>query len=400
MLWGQPLPDHVARPEVMRPLLERALQANPESAELHAKLGYLHLDRKAYGDAARSFENALKLGSEAPRLRSLLARCYNYLHRQQDALEVLVPVEQASFERGRALMAGGDDEAAEREFRAVLADNPDDPGACRMLSRLLRQAGRLSELVAVCEALVARGATNAQLLYNWGWALALVGEHDKARRLLGDWDRIALNDLSTPAGFSSMTSFNQDLADEILSNPNKVSDFPQEDEANRGSRRVDDLFSGRRPDLIGTLLTSIQDAVAAYRPPEREGCDPWARARPSAARLRPWGLIQREGEYEEGHIHPGGWLSGVYYVSVPEIVSRSSQGAGCIEFGPPSSLAESQPGLVPKRRYVPREGMLLLAPSHYQHRTIPSGVDEYRISVAFDVVPDDQINIRAADALV
>jgi hypothetical protein len=32
--------------------------------------------------------------------------------------------------------------------------------------------------------------------------------------------------------------------------------------------------------------------------------------------------------------------------------------------------------------------MLLLAPSYYQHRTIPSGVDRHRISVAFDVVPE------------
>jgi hypothetical protein len=46
------------------------------------------------------------------------------------------------------------------------------------------------------------------------------------------------------------------------------------------------------------------------------------------------------------------------------------------------------PDLAPARRYLPREGMLLLAPSHYQHRTIPSGAGEYRISVAFDVVPD------------
>jgi hypothetical protein len=30
----------------------------------------------------------------------------------------------------------------------------------------------------------------------------------------------------------------------------------------------------------------------------------------------------------------------------------------------------------------------LLAPSHYHHRTIPSGAGTPRISFAFDVVPD------------
>jgi hypothetical protein len=46
------------------------------------------------------------------------------------------------------------------------------------------------------------------------------------------------------------------------------------------------------------------------------------------------------------------------------------------------------PDLAPAGRYVPKQGMLILAPSHYQHRTIPSGVDQDRISVAFDVVPE------------
>jgi hypothetical protein len=34
--------------------------------------------------------------------------------------------------------------------------------------------------------------------------------------------------------------------------------------------------------------------------------------------------------------------------------------------------------------------MLILAPSHYHHRTIPNGLDEYRVSFAFGVVPDDK----------
>jgi hypothetical protein len=45
------------------------------------------------------------------------------------------------------------------------------------------------------------------------------------------------------------------------------------------------------------------------------------------------------------------------------------------------------PGFIPPLRHAPREGTFLLAPSHYAHRTIPTGADEYRISFAFDVVP-------------
>ncbi|MFL6843675.1 MAG: putative 2OG-Fe(II) oxygenase [Allosphingosinicella sp.] len=388
MRWGAPLPEDVGRPAIVRALLERAVAAAPENAALHAKLGYLDYDRHDYRAAALSFATALRLGSAEDNLRTLLGRCYNYLGRPADALDALHGGQAANFERGRALMELGDAAGAEREFRAILAGRPDDPGACRMLCRILRLGGRIAELVALCETLAGRGATNAQLLYNWGWALALAGERDRARRLLFDPERIERIRLSVPPGFAGMAEFNRALAEELLGHPDQLSDFAVEDEANRGSRRIDDLFTGRRPDLIRLLLDSIQEAVSAWIPAPAEGFDPWPRARPDSARLRPWGLIQRGDDYEEGHIHPGGWLSGVYYVKVPPAIADASPpGPGCIEFGPPARLAESVPD-APAARYVPSEGLLLLAPSHYRHRTIPSGIDDDRISIAFDVVPD------------
>lgn len=388
MLWGAPLPERVAPPALAQALLERALISSPASPLLHAKLGHVWLDRKDYSAAAESFGTALRLGGSTVETRALLARCLNYLHRHEEALDIVSPLCQPLFERGRALLELGDAAAAEREFRAVLAADPDEPASCRMLCRILRDGGRLSETLALCEDLAGRGASNAQMLYNWGWALALAGDHERARRLLFEPERLALLKVDPPEGFPDIGSFNVALEEEILANPNKVTRFPEEDEASRGSCRVDNLFAGRRTDLVNLLLKFVETAVERWTPDARPGFDPWPTARPAAARLRPWGLIQRRDEYEEGHIHPQGWLSGVYYVTVPSIVSVAGRGPGCIEFGPPSAIARDMPEVAPTRRYVPEEGMLLLAPSHYQHRTIPSGVDRHRISVAFDVVPE------------
>jgi tetratricopeptide (TPR) repeat protein len=390
MLWGAPIPENVGSPVVVQALLERALAADPDNAALHAKLAYVHVDRKDYAAAAASFENSLRLDPAQTHPRLIAARCYNFLGRHDRAVAVLEPVDQPSFERGRALMELGDTAGAEREFRAVLADNPHDAAVCRMFSRMLRRAGRRTELLALCEDLAARGAANAQLLFTWGSALAHSGDVERARQLMFDPRRTVEIDLPAPAGFSDIAAFNAALAEEILSNPNKISEFPV-DEANRGSSRVDNLFTGRRPELIELLLGAFQRAVAAYVPEPLGEFDPWPGARPAAARLQSWGLIQRGGEYEEAHIHPSGWLSGVYYVQVPSVASADGAGPACIEFGPPASVAERFPGLMPTRRYAPRDGMLLLSPSHYQHRTIPSGVDEHRISVAFDVVPEPGI---------
>jgi len=140
--------------------------------------------------------------------------------------------------------------------------------------------------------------------------------------------------------------------------------------------------------MIRALLEFLQHLFEIYTAPPAGPFDPWRAARPAAARLRAWGLIQRRTDHEEWHIHRGGWLSGVYYVRVPRGVSADGEGPGCIEFGPPRPVARARPGLISTWRHAPQEGTLLLAPSHYSHRTIPSGADDYRISFAFDVVPD------------
>ncbi|HMC92856.1 MAG TPA: putative 2OG-Fe(II) oxygenase [Allosphingosinicella sp.] len=399
MIWGAPLPDNVASPAAMRALLARAVSASPQNPRLFAKLAHVELDAKDYGAAAIALEAALRLGAEAPELRVLLARSYNYLRRHAEALTILAGDDAPRFERGRALMEMGDDEAAEREFRAVLARNSDDPAACRMLCRLLRRAGRTIDHLSACEQLAERGARNAQFLYNWGWALALAGEEERARRLMFEPERVVQVDLAAPEAFADLASFNAALGADILGNPNRIAHFPEEDEANRGSARIDNLFSGQRAEPVRMLLATIERAVAALTPEARPGFDPWPRLRPASARLRAWGLIQRREAYEEGHIHPGGWLSGVYYLRIPPAVAEArAPGPGCIEFGPPSGLVRAGLAPGPTRAYVPREGMLLLAPSHYQHRTIPSGVDEYRICVAFDVVPMDRPE-AGADAI-
>jgi tetratricopeptide (TPR) repeat protein len=382
--WGRPLPEGVGQPAIIRRLLETALAAEPARAALHVKLAHVHLDQLDYRGAAKCLEQAIALEPADAHARLLLARCYNMLGRSRDALHAAAPVEGPQYERAAALAELGDP-AAEQEFRRVLEVDPNHLSACRLLCRQLRRSGRHEELLGLCEELFARGGGSAQLLYNWGVALALTGDHERARRLMFDPMHIARMRLPVPDGFADIAAFNAALAEEILGSSNQISEFPEEVEANRGSRRVDNLFVGRRPELIGVLVHSLQQMADAYRPGQRGGFDPWPQLRPAQARLRPWGLLQRNEAYEAGHIHPLAWLSGVYYVRVPRGVSALGEGPGCLAFGPPAVLGTNRP---PATRYRPREGMLLFAPSHYEHWTIPSGLDEERISIAFDVIPE------------
>jgi tetratricopeptide (TPR) repeat protein len=385
--WGPHQAADLAEPAAVAKLLARAIDARPANAVLRLKLAHFHLDRYDFAAAAKALAAALALDPALPGARIKLARCRNALGRHREALAALEPHESPDLERALALLGLGRTVEAEAELRALLESDAHHLPACRELCKLLRRAGRLDELLATCEGLAGQSVRHSQLLYVWGTALALSGEHERARALLLDEGRITELALPVPAGFADIAAFNAALAEELLGNRYRLDEFPVPDEANRGSSRVHALFAGQRPELIEALMASLQQLADSVAPTAYASFDPWIEARPTAAHLKAWGLIQRDEAYEEWHLHPGGWLSGVYYVRVPEGASAAGAGPGCIEFGPPSALQRARPGYLPLWRHRPREGHLLLAPSHYAHRTIPSGLDEHRISFAFDVVP-------------
>jgi tetratricopeptide (TPR) repeat protein len=300
------------------------------------------------------------------------ARSANLAGRHADALAATVDISAAEPElavlgtqRGIALAALGREAEAEEAWREALVFDGTSRHPFFPLARALRRSGHHAEYLALCEEFAARGVRHAQLLLDWGRALALNGEIEKARWLLFDPARIAILPLDMPDGFNAA------LADEILTNPFSISRFPY-DEANRGSSRVHHLMCGAQPELPRRLIAAIQQAVdtlvTELKP--RSDFDPWAQAAPSAAHLHPWGLIQRGGAYEDWHTHPGGWLSGVYYVRIPDGLSDAR---GCIEFGPPPSIAERAGNAIVSRRY-PAGGRhahpcaVALPPPHHPER--------------------------------
>lgn len=385
--WHPAAGADVAAPAAAAALLEQAIAKYPESASFRLRFANLLLDRYDFAGAAAALEAGLAIDGNLAGARPRLARCYNALGRHREALDALAGNPAPQFERALAFLKLGLDPESERELRALLDLHPGHRPACRQLGKILRRSDRIAELLDLCLSLHARGVAHAQLFYVWGAALALGGRDEEGRALLFDRARIAELDLPVPDGFESIAAFNAALAEEILGNPCRLSDFPVEDEANRGSSRVHALLAGRRPELVRNLLDSLQALIAAQPLPPRQAFDPWTAAAPERAHLKAWGLIQSGGDHEEWHSHPVGWMSGVYYVRVPRSVTADGFGPGCIEFGPPPALARARPGFVPVWRHAPRAGRLLLAPSHYPHRTIPTGADEYRISFAFDVVP-------------
>ncbi|MFL6857761.1 MAG: putative 2OG-Fe(II) oxygenase [Allosphingosinicella sp.] len=385
--WAPPEGEGLAPPPIARALLERAAAERPSDPRPQLGLAALALDRFDFETAEAALSRAVALDPAQAGAAAGLARCRNLLLRPAAALDALAAVPGPEYERAMALKRLGHDAEAEMELRAVLAGDPRHRHACRQLTKWLRKSGRGIETLALAEDLYAAGARHAQLFHDWGWALALAGDVAAAKSLLFDRTRVAEIVPPTPQGAADLETFNTALADEIASSPHLLSNFPEGEEANRGSSRLHALFAGQRPDLFRALIATLQSVVDDWRPASVGAFDPWLEARPVRARLKAWGLVQRGDDHEEWHIHRGGWVSGVYYVSIPGAVSSASDGRGAIEYGPPARLEAAMPGLIERWRHRPRAGSLLLAPSHYPHRTIPPRTSEPRISFAFDVVP-------------
>jgi hypothetical protein len=87
--------------------------------------------------------------------------------------------------------------------------------------------------------------------------------------------------------------------------------------------------------------------------------------------------------YHVNHVHPDGWISSCYYVSVPPAAENEETKQGWIKFGEPSFDI----GLGPRRAVRPVPGRLVLFPSYMWHGTNPFHDSSPRLTIAFDAVP-------------
>jgi uncharacterized protein (TIGR02466 family) len=111
--------------------------------------------------------------------------------------------------------------------------------------------------------------------------------------------------------------------------------------------------------------------------------------------LHGWANVNRIGDYHEPHNHPHAYLSGTYYVRVPDkapaIGSRKDVRSGCISFYDPRGAANMtairrDPNIEAEFTIQPRAGLILLWPAFLKHFVHPNLCEEPRISISFNVV--------------
>ncbi len=266
-------------------------------------------------------------------------------------------------------------------LEAALLREPDRDGVrSRWIIALLR-LGRTGE------ALAALAPVRASAPLNQIWialeCLALRQMGDSRYHWLCDYEHMVRTfELPLPPGFSSTAAFNEALAVALL--PLHVArDHPLDQSLRQGTQSTRNLTQIDDPVIrafLAALTAPIRDYIAQMREPDH----PWSGRKSEDFKIaNAWSVRLKANGFHVNHVHPQGWISSAYYVSLPQGLDMEGGHAGWIKFGEPPA---PMPGCTVERMIKPQVGRLVLFPSYMWHGTVPFSAGE-RLTAPFDVVP-------------
>jgi len=364
-------------------LAEAAVEASPASPALRRTLAMALVNAGRHAEADRALRSARALFPDDIGVLLAHAQALAELDQADDALALLSKRES---DPGAAALAydllgrlGQRDRQARLEPAVAAADPAHRSLIEALAARLLPdEPGKMLE---ACEAALAVAPGRSGAIYHKAVALALLGRDAEARETMGTDTFVQAAPLAAPLGFGDDEAFRALVAAEILANTTLHED--PAGHATKGGRRTRTLpMPGDR--AVPALLAAIREEVGAYAA-RLSGAHPFVTGHPERAALQAWALVFGAEGRQVAHRHPGGWMTGVYYVASPEPPARGAPRPGALRIGSPERSAGFEPPW-PTVEVAPEPGLLLLFPSFIPHETISSGREEKRISVAFDVI--------------
>jgi uncharacterized protein (TIGR02466 family) len=285
---------------------------------------------------------------------------------------------------GKAEIRLGDPEARRTLLRALELD-PHSKDACKRLAALYLAADEFAAAMALTDALAAQGVGHSRMFAARVLALARLGRIEEAREAEA-WERLQLTRrLPPPPGWASPEEFNAALAAELVAHPGLH--LERYGTASHRTWRIDTTISHFAP-LARQLLAQIAEIAERHFEAIAAVDHAMIRVRPPALTLHSWCVITDEDGFETWHVHQLGWMSGVYYVAVPEAVATADDERGHIAFGLPEELVgEATARAFGGRLVRPEPGLMMMFPAHCYHRTYPHRASGRRICIAYDFWP-------------
>lgn len=330
---------------------------NPGAVPVHVELGRMLQRAGKLQDARAAFETAAGLAPNEPQIQVLL---------------------------GNVLLLSDDHAGAAAKYEAALGSQPNLIDARAALAKAYLELGRWADAVAACDGVLARVPGHTGVLALKSVALFEAGETSGAREIM-DFDRfLSTHRIGAPPGYASEADFNAALADAVMNHPSiayEPADYSTKKGYHTGELAND--TAGPIPVLLDWIRGLVREKIAAV---PADG-HPFHARPPKNWKLNAWAVAMEDTGHQAPHIHRDAWLSGCYYVRVPADVAASNDDkAGWIEFGRPHDYTLRKT-VSDVHAVLPEEGMAVLFPAFFYHRTIPLRSKRRRISLAFDVIP-------------
>ncbi len=345
-------------------LLKRAIAINPDHLDAQFNLAHAFELTGRLDDAAEVYHRVIVLHPNLADAHHHLAAVFDKLGKSREA-------EQAAC--------------------AALLAEPDKAEVFYALMQRQIVNGHLEEALDTCEQFFNAYPHNMRALAFKAFVLNERGSVKAARRLL-DFNRFIIGTRHHDVpGYETNKVFNADLVQFVLSHPTLESE-PGSKSTNAGSQTASLQDETAKP--IQALRQLIERALSEYCNAFADHpAHPFLDSMPSHFSLDIWATVLKPEGHQKSHFHPGGWLSGVYYPSIPAAMSANGDSlAGRIEFGRPQDQFgfKAEPLI---HTLQPEAGLMVLFPSYFYHRTIPVAekpaivAAEQRFSIAFDAIP-------------
>ncbi|MDV7339729.1 tetratricopeptide repeat protein [Terasakiella sp. A23] len=407
--------------------IRKSIKKNPKFPMAHYNLGNALLGLDKSDQAINAFKKSLKLKPDYLQAERRLADAYYIAERFDEAektyRDVMAKVPQdvnivvtladmldtqgkweAAIELYRKAISMKPDEAvlhtklantlnqdsqheeAEKVIKKALELDPDHHSTHMahsyiMLSQKKPDAG----LAAAEKALeIFPGETTAV-----AWKLAALdqlGGGDEYDRYM-DFDTFVKPEwVDVPDGYKDIDEFNEALVQHVENHP-KLFSFDHY-EVTRYGKEVKDIYS-EPMGPVAHLKAAMEKHVAGYIASLPDDPDnQFVATAPKKWRIKSWANILAGPGRQIAHIHGEAWMSGCYYVRLPDVMKgeENPDHAGYIEFG---QINDEFPMLETDRlKFLqPKEGLVALFPSYLYHSTVPTESQQPRIAIAFDVVP-------------
>mgnify|MGYP001329318353 CR=1 FL=1 len=394
---------------------KQALKIKPDYAEAHSNMGIALNDKGDPEAAIESFKKALKIKPD-------YAEAYNNmgialqdkgdleaaLESYKQAIKIKPDYASAYNNMGNALKDKDDPEAAILNYKQAIKCKSDYPDPYYNMGTLFQENCQYQEAKECFDELstnniaVAKGLEctyHLEKYREFNEILKSIAKKNPANISVAAISAFASHQIKqkddypfckNPIELVKISNINKHVPDTyqfintILDEMN-IKDVlwePKNKTTIGGFRTSGNLFS--KPSKAMQLLeTIIQKELSLFNLEFKTHNEGLIRNWPKKNSLYGWyNRILQNGHHSK-HIHPNGWVSGVFYLKT---IEAPAQNEGAIEFGLHGYDYPVKDNDYPRRIYQPCDGDLVLFPSSLFHNTIPVIKDGERCVIAFDLV--------------